>query len=310
MPSCNVAVVLGLCASVLAVPNPVARLLNKRQTLTSFNDVDILNYALTLEHLEATFYREGLAKFTGADFTAAGFSQSSYDRLKEVAAHEAAHVDFLSTALGSAATKECTYAFPMSSVTEFLATASVLEGVGVSAYLGAARQIANKDYLTAAGSILTVESRHSAYLRDTSSQEKLSPFPSAQDVGLSPNAVYTLASAFITSCPETNPALPVKPFPALASGATGPVAAGQTVQLKTDGAKLVMGTSTAKLYAAFITAGEPVYADLVEAGDGMTFSITVPQGVAGQSYLVLCNCKERVDDSTIVAGPAIIEVTA
>ncbi|KAI7304712.1 hypothetical protein KC315_g15031 [Hortaea werneckii] len=288
MPSCNVAVVLGLCASVLAVPNPVARLLNKRQTLTSFNDVDILNYALTLEHLEATFYREGLAKFTGADFTAAGFSQSSYDRLKEVAAHEAAHVDFLSTALGSAATKECTYAFPMSSVAEFLATASVLEGVGVSAYLGAARQIANKDYLTAAGSILTVESRHSAYLRDTSSQEKLSPFPSAQDVGLSPNA----------------------PFPALASGATGPVAAGQTVQLKTDGAKLVMGTSTAKLYAAFITAGEPVYADLVEAGDGMTFSITVPQGVAGQSYLVLCNCKERVDDSTIVAGPAIIEVTA
>ncbi|KAI7558910.1 hypothetical protein KC343_g8615 [Hortaea werneckii] len=310
MPSCSVAVVLGLCASVLAGPNPVARLLNKRQTLTSFNDVDILNYALTLEHLEATFYREGLAKFTGADFTAAGFPQSSYDRLKEVAAHEATHVDFLSTALGSAATKECTYAFPMSTVAEFLGTASVVEGVGMSAYLGAARQIANKDYLTAAGSILTVESRHSAYLRDTSSQEKLSPFPSAQDVGLSPNAVYTLASAFITSCPETNPALPVKPFPALASGATGPVAAGQTVQLKTDGAKLVMGTSTAKLYAAFITAGEPVYADLVEAGDGMTFSITVPQGVAGQSYLVLCNCKERVDDSTIVAGPAIIEVTA
>ncbi|KAI7459966.1 hypothetical protein KC351_g17475 [Hortaea werneckii] len=310
MLSCSVAVVLGLCASVLAVPNPVARLLNKRQTLTSFNDVDILNYALTLEHLEATFYREGLAKFTGADFTAAGFPQSSYDRLKEVAAHEATHVDFLSTALGSAATKECTYAFPMSTEAEFLGTASVLEGVGVSAYLGAARQIANKDYLTAAGSILTVESRHSAYLRDTSSQEKLSPFPSAQDVGLSPNAVYTLASAFITSCPDTNPALPVKPFPALASGATGPVAAGQTVQLKTDGAKLVIGTSTAKLYAAFITAGEPVYADLVEAGDGMTFSITVPQGVAGQSYLVLCNCKERVDDSTIVAGPAIIEVTA
>ncbi|KAI7643855.1 hypothetical protein KC319_g12504, partial [Hortaea werneckii] len=114
MPSCSVAVVLGLCASVLAGPNPVARLLNKRQTLTSFNDVDILNYALTLEHLEATFYREGLAKFTGADFTAAGFPQSSYDRLKEVAAHEATHVDFLSTALGSAATKECTYAFPMS----------------------------------------------------------------------------------------------------------------------------------------------------------------------------------------------------
>ena len=198
----------------------------------------------------------------------------------------------------------------MSSVAEFLGVASILEGVGVSAYLGAARQIANKDYLTAAGSILTVESRHSAYLRDTSSQQKLSPFPSAQDVPLTPNAVYTLASAFIKSCPSTNPALPVKAYPAIAATAAGPIAAGQTVQLK-SAAALSPGSGTAKLYAAFITAGGPVFADLAQAGDGINFSVKVPaQGVAGQSYLVLCNCAERVDDGTIVAGPAVLEVTA
>lgn len=281
--------------------------LNKANLLLS---VDVLNYALTLEHLEATFYREGLAKFSSADFVAAGIPASSYARLTEVAAHEKAHVDFLTTALGTAATKECVYSFPSSSVAEFLGVASILEGVGVSAYLGAARQIANKDYLTAAGSILTVESRHSAYLRDTSSQQKLSPFPSANDVPLMPNAVYTLASAFIKSCPSTNPALPVKAYPAIAATAAGPVAAGQTVQLK-SAAALAPGSGTAKLYAAFITATGPVFTDLTQAGDGINFSVKVPaQGVAGQSYLVLCNCAERVDDGTIVAGPAVLEVTA
>lgn len=141
----------------------------------------------------------------------------------------------------------------MSSVTEFLGVASVLEGVGVSAYLGAARQIVNKDYLTAAGSILTIESRHSAYLRDQSSAQKLSPFPAPFDTPLSPNAVYTLASAFIKSCPETNPALPVKAYPAIAATATGPVAAGATVGIKTASAILSPSSGSAKLYAAFIT---------------------------------------------------------
>lgn len=194
---------------------------------------------------------------------------------------------------------------------EFLATASVLEGVGVSAYLGAARQIANKDYLTAAGSILTIESRHSAYLRDISSQSKLSPFPTAQDVGLSPNAIFTLASGFITSCPSSNPALPVKPFPALSSTATGPVSAGSTISVKTSNTVLAPGSGSAKLYAAFLTASGPVWADLTPDGDGVGFKVVVPQtGVRGQSYLILCNCKERVDDGTIVAGPAIMEVVA
>jgi hypothetical protein len=71
-----------------------------------------------------------------------------------------------------------------------------------------------------------------------------------------------------------------------------------------------VGTDTAKLYAAFITAGGPVFANLTQAGDGINFSVKVPAtGVDGQSYLVLCNCAERVDDGTIVAGPAVLEVT-
>lgn len=59
--------------------------------------------------------------------------------------------------MGSAATKPCEYSFPVKSVNDFVAIAQVLEGVGVTAYLGAAQFLHTPAYLTAAGSILTTE---------------------------------------------------------------------------------------------------------------------------------------------------------
>lgn len=126
----------------------------------------------------------------------------------------------------------CTYDFGYKDVKTFLATASILEGVGVSAYLGAAADIMSKTYLTAAGSILTVEARHSSYIR---AGLKEAPFPQPFDAPLSINEVYSLASQFITSCPKENPALPVKAFPKLALDpkTAMPVKTGATVTLQT-----------------------------------------------------------------------------
>ena len=134
-------------------------------------------------------------------------------------------------AAGATPVEACKYDFGYKDVNTFLATASILEGVGVSAYLGAAADIMSKTYLTAAGSILTVEARHSSYLR---SQLKESPYPQAFDAPLTYNEVYSLASGFITSCPESNPALPVKAFPALTlDPEAGEIKTGSTVTLLT-----------------------------------------------------------------------------
>lgn len=178
--------------------------------MPTVTDADILNYALTLEHLEDTFYQEGLKNFTQAQFAAAGFGSTFYSNLLEVSSDEKTHVAFLTAALekaGATPVAACTYDFGVTDVTSFVMTSSILEGVGVSAYLGAAADIMSAAYLTAAGSILTVESRHSSYIRASLG---VSPFPSPFDVPLTLDEVYTLASPFIVSCPSTNPTLPVK----------------------------------------------------------------------------------------------------
>jgi len=88
--------------------------------------VEILNYALTLEHLEDKFYREGLANYTHQDFLDAGFADPFYKNLKEVSFDETTHVTFLSGALGADAVAECTYQFPSTDVKSFVGLAQVL----------------------------------------------------------------------------------------------------------------------------------------------------------------------------------------
>lgn len=216
---------------------------------------------LSLEHLEDKFYREGLANFTESDFSAAGFDSTFYNNLKEVSADETVHVSFLTGALkkaGATPVQPCTYAFGVTDVKSFLQTASILEGVGVSAYLGAAADIMSKNYLTAAGSILTVESRHSAYLRATLGQ---SPFPSPFDVPLSLNEVFTLAAQFIVSCPEDNPPLPVKAFPTLTASPENPkeITTGTEITLLTPDYTITAEDGKSQIYAAFITVTGPVF---------------------------------------------------
>ena len=176
----------------------------------------------------------------------------------------------------------------------------------MSAYLGAAADIMSKTYLTDAASILTVESRHNAYIRQALGE---SPFPVPFDTPLDLDEVYTLAAPFIVSCPASNPALPVKAFPSLALGTTGTLVANQTITLLTPGYTLTAVDGSSPLYAAFITVLGPIFVAATPASGG--FSVVLPDSpeINGQSYVVLTGCSDAVTDDTVVAGPAIIEVT-
>jgi hypothetical protein len=78
----------------LALAAPV-----KRQAVT---DADILQYALTLEHLENTFYKGAISKFPESDFIAAGFTSDYYTNLKYIVHDEEQHVEYLTAALTAA----------------------------------------------------------------------------------------------------------------------------------------------------------------------------------------------------------------
>jgi hypothetical protein len=120
-------------------------------------DVDILNFALTLEYLETDFY-----KVKG---TAVGLSGEARSLATLLGDQEAEHVAALTKAISAAGgtpVKKPTFAFPVSDQASFLKLAYTLENVGVGAYNGAGPSLKNPAYLAAAGSIVQVEARHAA----------------------------------------------------------------------------------------------------------------------------------------------------
>ena len=69
----------------------------------------MLQFALTLEHLENAFYSGALSNYSVQDFEKAGFQSWVYGRFKQLAEHEATHVKFLESTIGENATKPCEY---------------------------------------------------------------------------------------------------------------------------------------------------------------------------------------------------------
>jgi hypothetical protein len=119
-------------------------------------DIGILNYALTLEYLEAAFYNEATK-----NKVAKGAQESAF--LKTTTNDENAHVAFLKKALGSKATAAPKVEFgDATSKAKWLPTAYALENTGVHAYSGQVLNISNPAYVAAAASILTIEARHAS----------------------------------------------------------------------------------------------------------------------------------------------------
>ncbi len=149
------------------------------------SDIDILNFALNLEYLEAEFYAMAtyganlvkLGVISAADETGpttGGALVKNFGDWGTMATalrvDEIDHVRYLRTALGSRAVKKPAInlnalGYGFGSVGTWLKLARQFEDVGVSAYLGAAPLVTSKAYLAAAGAILATEAQHSGAVR-------------------------------------------------------------------------------------------------------------------------------------------------
>ena len=164
--------------------------------MTFESDIDVLNYALTLEHLENAFYRDGVGQFElGVD----GYGNDINAFLQEIGAHEAEHVAVLTqviTDLGGEPVEEAQYDFGYTDAISFRMTAAALENTGVRAYDGAGQFLEDAGLLTAAGTIVAVEARHASYLNLITDA---SPFPAAFEEPATPDEVLEIAGPFIVS---------------------------------------------------------------------------------------------------------------
>jgi len=154
-------------------------------------DVDILNYALTLEYLETAFYTQATKRAKGL---------SGYERrlTRELRDNESAHVDALAEtikSLGGKPVRAPAFDFggAFASRGSYLKTANALEDTGVSAYNGAGPSLQDKQLLGAAGSIVQVEARHAAAIRFAADGEPAPrPFDRSFEPARAQNALQTL----------------------------------------------------------------------------------------------------------------------
>jgi hypothetical protein len=158
------------------------------------SDLDILNYALTLEYLEAEFYERGI----GAGL----LSGRELALVTPIRDHEVAHVQAVTDTikgLGGKPVEKPALKFPPETFKDkktFLATASVFEELGVKAYHGQVPLIQSGDLLLAAASIAGVESRHAAIIADLTGGN---PFPRPIEATLPMKAVLKAAMPYIKS---------------------------------------------------------------------------------------------------------------
>ncbi|TGJ85754.1 hypothetical protein E0Z10_g3006 [Xylaria hypoxylon] len=312
-------VLAGLMAAVSALPAQpklserqtdiyqLAKRQNAAATALGLADVDILQFALTLEWLEASFYQQGFAQFPDDQFVALGLNAAQLADLKGIGTSEAAHVGLLQSAIAQAGVQPvqpCTYNFGFTDAAGMVATAGVLESVGISAYLGAAPLVSDGGILSTAASILTVEARHQSFIRSASG---VAVSPSPLDTPLGPKAIFSLAAPFITACPAGSNLI-LTAFPALSM--TSPAAAdvkslvaGTNIQVKSDAA------SNAS-FCAFTNSGAPggtAFTPFVAAT-----GCALPPNLAGIVYVTLTSNAPAtgvLTDDITLAGPMVMQLS-
>jgi len=282
-----------------ALPN-LSHLQFKRGDDGKDNDVGILNFALTLEHLEAEFYREGLAKFGIHDFKqiAKHDPEGALRAFQFLGKSEAVHVTTLETvikSLGGEPVPPCEYNFGISDIKTFAVIARALEQTGVSAYTGALAKIQTAAIQTAGGTIGTVEARHSTFLNSINGGEPIAyPF----DTPLEAREVISIAAPFIKKCPYE---IPFHSNPSIRVVNNKSFRPNDTIRIESSVFKdqdMDHGLSCAFLYNNKFVVRPLSKCD-------------IPATVRGYTYLIVIEGDQKLDEKTqdkIKAGPVLIFV--
>lgn len=155
-------------------------------------DIGILNYALTLEHLESDFFAKGVKSGL--------LSGRELELVRPIVQHERDHVAAMTAtikALGGKPAAKPRFSYPKGTFADkatWLKTASTLEELAVSAYHGQVTRIQSYKVLGAAAAIAGTESRHAAILAELSGAN---PLPAPIEAARSKGSVLKAARPFL-----------------------------------------------------------------------------------------------------------------
>ncbi|KAG2356615.1 ferritin-like domain-containing protein [Suillus spraguei] len=269
-----------LSSSVLSFPS------ERRDSDSTLTEIQALNFALSLEHLQYYFYKR-LHQYEPQDFSNAGLPPWSKGRYAQISSHEFTHAQFLENILGDKAVQPCEYNFPDTDPRSFVKTSNIVEAIASSTYTTLVKYLSDSDYIISISSIHSVEAKHSAWIN--ADVREGAAWSTAFDAPLSLSQLYTIMSGFIASCPSSNSLLPIKYS----------LHSRQTVQVSFSPAAPKRDSQT--LYAWFISGFEALVVPL-----NADMTVTIPDTLQGFVFSVIANNKESVSDDATVAGPAFL----
>ena len=153
----------------------------------SGQDRAVLEFALTLEHLQVAFYTQ--AARTGA------ITGEAHQFAEVVGAEERAHLGYLRGLLGSAGAASQTFTFgdALAGSKSFIAAAAAIEETGIAAYNGQATNL-SPGVLSSVARVISVEARHAAWARALAGEQ---PAPVAVDVPISVGDARTAIARYV-----------------------------------------------------------------------------------------------------------------
>ncbi|KAI4763154.1 hypothetical protein E4T52_04782 [Aureobasidium sp. EXF-3400] len=272
----------------------------------SQNDIIGLQLASYLENLELSLYTGGCEGITDVQWIAAGFPSTFQQDICAIAEQQQNQTGYISSTLeasGISAPQACNYALSYDTPTAFVLLANQITSISLGFYLGSLNDF-SPELQTVAASILSVEARHDAIVRNGMGA---SPFPTNLDVPLSSVWAYNLAQKYTTSCPQQ---LPVDLLPPLTFNGMS----GSTLNFgwspNANNFSTPVGTAGQDVYLAIIHANvsDPIYQQVQTTGQGQG-TVQLPEGLSGVVYAALTASSgdltyHELTTTGTLAGPA------
>ncbi|KAI9820365.1 MAG: hypothetical protein M1827_005988 [Pycnora praestabilis] len=175
-------------------------------------DYESIAVALYQEWIELDLFHNGLAKFSVADFEAAGLTAEDRFLIEFMADQEVGHSTLLSNILGAQAPQQCTYNYPFETVREFIDFNQKLTRFGESGVYGFINHLDSREAAQLLLQSISTEARQQMIFRQF---DGLFPMPVWFETGIPQSWAWTLLAPYISSCPENQTRLAWQNFPGL-----------------------------------------------------------------------------------------------